>query len=278
MKFLPDKMFLRVMYFIRMKKILHLKNPKLLSEKLQWLKINDRNPEYTKMVDKYEAKKYVASVIGEEYIVENYGVWDNFDDIDFDSLPNQFVIKCTHDSGGLCICKDKSKLDIEAARAKINSAFKTNYYWYSREWPYKNIKPRIIVEKYMENKEIGSIRDYKFFCFGGEAKFLYVSEGLEDHKTAGISFYGLDFEPMPFKRCDFREIKVKLEKPVNFEKMKEFAEKLSAGIPHLRVDFYEIDGNLYFGELTFYTCSGFMHLEPREWDLKIGDMLELPKK
>ena len=164
-KFMSDEAYLKFMYKLKMKRKLNLSDPQTFNEKLQWLKIYDRKPEYTTMVDKYEAKKYVADIIGEEYIIPTLGVWDRFEDIDFDELPDQFVLKCTHDSGGLVICRDKSKLDLKAAKKKINKSLKRNYYWIGREWPYKNVRPRIIAEKFMTDPTSDDLQDYKFFFF-----------------------------------------------------------------------------------------------------------------
>ena len=275
-KILPDSIYIKYLYKKIMKKRLNLKNPKTFNEKLQWLKLHDRKEIYTTMVDKYEAKKYVASIIGEEYIIPTLGVYDSFDDIDFSKLPNQFVIKCTHDSGGLVIVKEKNKLNIKEARKKINRSLKNNFYYNGREWPYKNVKPRIIIEKYMEDKNNDSRRDYKFFCFNGKPKIMYISEGLENHQTASMSFFDMNFDLTDCKRKDYKLLNSNIEKPITFEKMKKLACKLSLDIPHIRVDFYEIDGKVYFGELTFFTCSGFIPFENEEWDGKLGDMIELP--
>ena len=274
---LGDETYIKWRYRLIFNKRLDIENPISFNEKLQWLKLYDRNFEYTKMVDKYEAKKYVASIIGEKYIIPTIGIYDKFNDIDFEKLPKQFVIKCTHDSGGLIICKDKDKFDKNAARKKINKSLKRNYYYSGREWPYKTVKPRIIVEKYMTDENSSSMKDYKFFCFNGVPKIMYLSEGLENHKTAAMSFFDMNFELVNCKRKDYKLLKYQPSKPRNFEKMKEFASLLSSGIPHLRVDFYEINGELFFGELTFYTNSGMIPFENEEWDLKMGKWVELPK-
>lgn len=275
---LKDKMYLRLLYKLEMGDKLDIRNPKTFNQKLQWLKLYDRNPEYTKMVDKYEAKKYVSNVIGEEYIIPTLGVWEKFEEIDFNQLPNQFVLKCTHDSGGLIICKDKNILNIKSSKKLINKCLKNNFYYSGREWPYKNIRPRIIAEKYMATNKQKELIDYKFFCFNGKPEFLYVSEGLSNHSTAKISFANMSYEKMEFYRKDYKPFDVLPQKPINFNKMKELAEKLSRNIPFLRVDFYEIEGKIYFGELTFFPCSGYIPFEPEEWDKKLGDMLELPKE
>lgn len=273
-----DRFFLEFLYKMKYKKKIDLENPKTFNEKLQWLKLYNRNPEYTKMADKYEAKKYVANIIGEEYIIPTLGAWDKFEDIDFEKLPNQFVLKPTHTSGTVFICKDKNKLDIEKVRNKMNKCLKRNYFYCGREWPYKNVKPKIIIEKCMSSEKQKELVDYKFFCFNGEPRFLYISEGLSNHSTAKMSFADMEYNMTKFHRKDYEPFKVLPPKPVNFEKMKELAGKLSKDIPFLRVDFYEIEGKIYFGELTFYPGSGYIPFEPEEYDKILGDMLELPKK
>lgn len=273
--FIPDKQYLQIMYRIRMGKMLNLDNPQTFNEKLQWLKLYDRRPEYTTMVDKYEAKKYVADKIGAEYIIPTLGVWDRFDDIDFDKLPNQFVLKCTHDSGGLVICRDKKSLDIQKTRKKIEKSLKTNFYWVGREWPYKNVKPRIIAEEYMEDEIDHELRDYKIYCFNGKPEFLYLSEGLENHATARISYVNLDWTPTKFKRNDYREFELLPHKPKHLDEMIKLAETLSQGLNFIRVDFYEINNRVYFGELTFSPGSGFTPFASNNDDLEIGRMLEL---
>ncbi len=279
MHWIPDKQYIQIIYRMRMGKWLNLKNPQTFNEKLQWLKLNDRKPSYTMMVDKYEVKKYVADIIGEEYIIPTLGVWDRFEDIDFDSLPNQFVLKCTHDSGGLIIVRDKSKMDMEAAREKINKCLKINYYWHGREWPYKNVKPRIIAEKYMEGDQAGDrgLTDYKFFCFNGKPNVLYISRGLEHHPTAEISFYGMDGLERPFHRKDYKPYH-NAKIPSNFEEMKEIAERLAnaVGCPFIRIDLYSISGKVYFSEITFSTCNGMLPFEPISADGELGKELCLP--
>ena len=275
---LSDKTYLSYRYKSIFNKKLDLKDPKTFNEKLQWLKLYDRKDIYTTMVDKYEAKKYVANIIGEQYIIPTLGVYNNFDEIDFEKLPNKFVIKCTHDSGSVVVVKDKSILNVNDTKFKINEALKKNFYYCSREWPYKNVKPRIIIEKYMESRENENIKDYKFFCFSGNPVIMYISEGLENHSTARMSFYDMNFELTDCKRKDFKTLNYTPKKPKNFEKMKKFACILSQNIPHLRVDFYEINGKLYFGELTFYTNSGFIPFENETWNKSLGELIKLPPK
>ena len=279
---LPDKQYLCLMYWAMLHKKLDLKNPKTFNEKIQWLKINDRKPEYTVMVDKYAAKQYVADRIGEQYIIPTLGVWESFDDIDFESLPNQFVLKCTHDSGGLVVCKDKSKLDKAAAKEKIEKSLKRNYYWSGREWPYKNVPPRIIAEKYMSdsqetNGEELSLKDYKFYCFDGTMKFVMINSDRNSNKPTKADYFDRDFNWLDFT-WGYGHAEVRPEKPDKFKEMVSIAEKLSKRLPHIRVDLYECNGQIYFGELTFYDGSGFDEISPVEWDYKIGDYIKLPTK
>lgn len=272
---LSDEKYLKKQYKFWMGKELNLKHPKTYTEKIQWLKLNDRKPIYTTMVDKFEAKKYVAERIGEEYIIPTLGVWDNFDDIDFDALPNQFVLKCTHDSGGLVIVRDKSKLDKAKARKKINRCLKTNYFYHGREWPYKNVKPRIIAETFMEDSETSELRDYKFFAFNGEAKALFVATERQKAGTeVKFDFFDMEYNHLPI-RNGHPNADVTPKKPKCFDEMRVLAGKLSEGIPQLRVDFYEVDGKVYFGELTFAHFGGTVPFEPEEWDKTFGDWIDL---
>ncbi len=270
--------FIKRAYYVNFGKKIDLKHPVTFNEKLQWLKLYDRRPEYTTMVDKYAVKQYVAERIGEEYIIPTLGVWDKFEDIDFDQLPNQFVLKCTHDSGGLVICRDKSKFDIIAARKIINKYLRRDFYSVNREWPYKNVKHRIIAEAYMEDNSSPDLTDYKFYCFNGEPRFLYVSQGLSDHSTASISFLTLNWKFAPYERTDFKPLTELPPKPKQFEKMVEIARVLSHGIDFLRVDLYEINEKVYFSELTFSPGAGLTQFKNPEHDVEIGAMLELTLK
>lgn len=276
MKFIPDKMYLQIYYFLRFKKFINFKNPKTYNEKLNWLKLNDRNPLYTKLVDKFEVKKYVANLVGEEYIIPTLGVWEHFDDIDFSKLPNSFVLKCTHDSEGLVIVKDKSKLNKKEAKEKIENCLKCNFYYIGREWPYKNVKPRIIAEEYKEDKKEKELRDYKFFCFNGEPKAMFIASDRSIDETK------FDYFDLEFKHLDliqhYPNSSEQLKKPQNFEKMIELSQILSKGLKHARIDFYEVDGKLFFGEITFFHFSGFMPFKPEKWDIKFGEWLNLNNK
>ena len=275
---MSDEKYLKMRWKSTFGKELNLDAPITFNEKLQWLKLYDRNPAYTNMVDKYEAKRIVSRIIGEEYIIPTIGVWNSFDAIDFSKLPNQFVLKCTHDSHGIVICKDKSKLDINKARSIINRSLKRNYFFAGREWPYKNVKPRIIAEQYMEDTETLELRDYKFFCFNGKVRALYIaSDRQRDTKETKFDFYDDNYNHLPFTN-GHPNSENPIKKPINFDKMIELASALSHGIPHVRVDLYEVDGRVFFGELTFFHWSGFMPFSPEEWDYTFGNWLELPKK
>ena len=276
---MSDEMYLKKKYKLFMGKELNLNHPRTLNEKLQWLKLYDRRAEYTMMVDKYRVRRYIAEKLGEEYLIPLIAVWQNPDEIDFKALPKQFVLKCNHNSGkGLCICRNKDELDVEAVRAALHKGINENYYLHGREWPYKDVPRKTICEKFMENKgKRQGLMDYKFYCFHGKPEYLYVSENLEKHTDARISFLNLDWSFADFGRSDFKPLKILPPKPVNFSKMLLFAEKLSNGIPFLRVDFYEVEQKLYFGELTFFPCSGFMPFKPEEADQRTGEMLKLEK-
>ena len=273
---MSDEQYLKIAFWARMGKWPNIEHPQTFSEKLQWMKLHDRNPLYTKLVDKYEVKPLVAEKIGKEYIIPTIGVWDCVNEIDFDSLPNQFVLKCTHDSGGLVICKDKSKLDIDVARKKLATCLKHSFYWGMREWPYKDVKPRVIAEQYMED-ETGELRDYKFFCFDGEVKALFIASDRTKDVETKFDFFDENFNHLPFTN-GHPYADVPPSKPVCFEEMKRLASVLSKGIPQVRVDFYEIRGKVYFGEMTFSHWSGMTPFVPEEWDYKFGDWINLSEK
>ena len=276
-KHLSDKTYLECKWWIIKGRKLDLDNPKSFNEKLQWLKLYDRNPIYTTMVDKCEAKKYVASIIGEEHIIPTLAVYDKVEDIDFDALPSQFVLKCTHDSGGIVICHDKEKLNRKDAVKKLRKGLKANFYWYNREWPYKNVKPRVIAEEYMTDGD-GELRDYKFFCFSGEPKVMFIaSDRFNEKEETKFDFFDMEFNRLPF-RNGHPNATQPIEKPKGFEEMQKLAAQLSQGIPQVRVDFYDINGRIYFGELTFFHWSGFVKFEPGEWDYKMGRFIELPSR
>lgn len=274
---IPNKPYLQLMYWLNMGKKLDLKNPKTFNEKLQWLKLYNHNPAYTVMVDKVKAKEYVAGIIGEEHIIPTLGVWDDPDDIDFDALPNQFVLKCNHNSGtGMCICRDKSKLDIEKVKAELRKGLKENYFMRWREWPYKNVPRKILAEKFMVDESGTELKDYKIFCFNGEPRYCQViSDRNTDEK--------IDFYDMHWKRLvglvglndKVHNSEYAIPCPESFEDMKLMASLLAKSIPFSRIDFYEINHQAYFGEITFFPATGFGNFNPREWNVKMGDMITL---
>lgn len=272
-----DKQYLQMMYWLHLGRKLNLKNPKTFNEKLQWLKLYNHKPEYTIMVDKVKAKEYVAKLIGEEHIIPTLGVWDDPDDIDFDALPDQFVLKCNHNSGtGMCICRDKSKLDIEKVKAELRKGLKENYFMRWREWPYKNVPRKILAEKFMVDESGTELKDYKIFCFNGEPRYCQViSDRNTDEK--------IDFYDMHWKRLvglvglndKVHNSEYAIPCPESFENMKQMASLLAKSIPFSRIDFYEINHQAYFGEITFFPATGFGNFNPREWNVKMGDMITL---
>lgn len=271
---MSDERFLKKEYYLAMGKTLNLNTPKTFNEKLQWLKLYNREPQYTMMVDKYAVKQYVASKIGSQYIIPTLGVWNHFDEIDFDELPNQFVLKCTHDSGGIVICKDKLKLDKRAAKQKLEYYLKRKYYYVHREWPYKNVKPRIIAEKYMSNDNGEDLNDYKLMCFNGQVKATFVCSDRFSEDGLKVTFYDTNWKRMPFER-HYPASKTDIARPKTYDEMLILAEKLAFQIPFVRVDFYEVHGRVYFGELTFFPGSGYEEFTPEEWDKKLGDWINL---
>ena len=273
--FIPDKPYIRMIYRIRTGKRLELKNPQTYNEKLQWIKLYDRDERYPGLVDKYEVKKYVTDKIGPEYVASTYGVYDSFDDIDFGELPNKFVIKCTHDSGGVVVCKDKAYFDIKAAKKKINSHLKINYYYKNREWPYKYIKPRIIVEEYLADKGKDELTDYKFFCFGGEPRFLFVATDRDKAEDTKFDFFDMNYNHLDIHN-GHPNAKITPEKPACFEEMKELCRVLTKDIIQCRADFYEANGRVYFGELTLFHWGGVVKFEPDKWDRVFGEFIKLP--
>ena len=269
----PDKLYLQLMFQLKMGRRLDLKNPRTFNEKLQWLKLYNRNPLYTTLVDKFSVKNWVAERIGEDYIIPTLGVWKNFDEIDFNDLPNQFVLKCTHDSGSVIICRDKATFDFNAAKRKLAKCLLNNYYYPSREWPYKNVKPRIIAEKYLDTT---NLNDYKFQVFNGKVENCFVCSKRFSKEGLHVTFFDRKWTPLSFTKLYPKE-KNALTKPVFFEKMIEISEKLANQLRFIRVDFYEYGDKIYVGELTFYPGAGFEKFDPPEWDLKIGSFLNIHK-
>lgn len=277
LRLLPDKYYLKKYFKFRTGYELNLKNPQTFNEKLQWLKIYNKNPEYTKMVDKYEVRQYIKEKIGDEYLIPLAGgPWDRFDDIDFSMLPDQFVLKCTHDSGGVAICRDKSEFDINGVREKFNYSLKRNYFYYGREWPYKNVKPRIIAEKYMMDESGMEPRDYKIFNFHGEPKVIQVDiDRFTNHRH---NYYSPAWEFMNVYINDPNDPDIVIERPSKLDELLDLAKKLSQGIPHVRTDFYIVGDKILFGELTFFHEGGMGRFYPSEFGKQMGAWLRLPDK
>lgn len=274
-KKMDDKIFLERAFRYNLGYELDLDNPKTFNEKLQWLKLHDRRPEYTIMVDKYKVRDYIAEKLGEEYLIPLLGVWDDPDEIDFNALPNQFVLKCNHNSGlGMCICKDKSKLDIKKVKEELRKGLAQDYYLTGREWPYKDVPRKIICEKYMVDESGYELKDYKFYCFNGKVKLVMINSDRMSNERTKADYFDENFSHLDFT-WGYENAKVMPQKPKNFENMKELAEKLANGIPQVRVDFYQTPAGIFFGEMTFFDGSGFEKFNPQEWDLKIGNMLNL---
>lgn len=275
---MSDEEYLKKLFYASMGKTLNLDNPQTFNEKLQWLKLYNRKPEYTTMVDKYEVREYIAQKLGTEYLIPLLGVWDTPDEIDFNKLPDRFVLKCNHNSGlGMYICQDKSKMDVGQVKKELWKGLKQDYYLTGREWPYKNVKRKIIAEKYMEDDAVHELRDYKFFCFNGRCKCFKVDfNRFVEHRANYYDPQGhlLDFGE---KICPPDRTK-NIVLPENLAEMISLAEKLSVGFPFLRVDLYDVNGKIYFGELTFFPASGFGEFTSEEWDERLGSWIKLPKK
>lgn len=273
-----DEMYLKVRFRLLMGKWPNLKNPKTFSEKLQWLKLHDRRPEYTKMVDKLAVKDYVAGIIGSDYVIPTLGVWDRPEDIEWDKLPKQFVLKTTHGGGslGVVVCKDKESLNRDSAIKKLKTSMNTDGYRIQLEWPYKNVPKRVIAEKYIEPQSgTNDLPDYKFFCFDGKVKALFVAtERQNPNEEVKFDFFDADYNHLPFLQ-GHDNAKVTPSKPENFELMKDLAAKLSKGIAQVRIDLYDQGDKVFFGEITMFHFSGFVHFKPEEWDYKFGEYIHI---
>ena len=278
-RLLSDRKFVEYLYEYRTGRKPNLDNPVTFSEKMQYLKLHNQNPLFTRLADKAEAKNYATQVIGEEHIIPTIGVYDSVSQIDWNALPEQFVLKCTHDCASVAVCRSKASLDIPKVEKALRRGLRTNYYYQNREYPYKNIRPRIICEKYMhDERQQQSLTDYKFFCFAGKPDFMYVSSGLTDHSTASISFCDLSGAPLPFCRADYKPFpEGQIPLPEHFDEMKSIAEKLARAIDtaFVRIDLYEIAGTIYFSEFTFFPNSGIIPFRPAEWDRTLGDKIQL---
>jgi len=273
-KLWPDALWLKTIYKVRFKKKLDLKNPQTFNEKLNWLKLYDRNPLYTTLVDKHEVKAYVTNLIGKEYVVPCYGVWNHFDEIDFQQLPESFILKCTHDSGGRYVCRCKDQMDKKVARQVLERTMHNNFFWWTREWVYKDVKPRIIADMLLDDHTGSALRDYKFWCFNGIPRYMYCTIKNDDIYE---NFYDMDFNAVDINH-GFRRMKPEFEKPACFNLMKTLAERLSAGIPFVRVDFFQVNGKVYFGEYTFYDWAGLRPFCTDSLDFKLGKLINIPLK
>lgn len=273
---MDDEKYLRICYRAYLGKELNLDNPTTYNEKIQWLKLYDRNPLYTTLVDKAEVKPWAAGRIGSVHIIPTLGVWDSFDDINFDILPGRFVLKTTHDSGGVVVCKDKSSFNAANARKKLARSLKRNFFYEKREWPYKNVPPRIIAEEYIEDAS-GELRDYKFFCFDGEPKFMFIASDRFGDDETKFDFFDMDFNPIPVKN-GHPNSKDLPAKPELFGQMIDLARRLSRGLTHVRVDFYEAGNQIFFGEMTLYHWSGLVAFDPVEYDYRFGSLINIPYK
>lgn len=276
-KHIPDETYLKWIYYLETGNILNLKNPQRFNEKLQWLKLYYRNPLWTRMVDKYAVKELVSKKIGDKYVIPCLGVWKHADDIDWDKLPNQFVLKTNHDSGnnGVFIVKDKSIVDRAKIIRRINSSLRKDASSAGREWPYRDVPRRVFAEQYLEDAT-GELRDYKFFCFDGVVKYLYVATERQSGHLK-FNYFDADFKPLGMWQSHQPSDKP-IEKPIVFEKMKEVAAKLSKGLPVVRVDLYEVNGRIYFGEYTFFSLGGIATFHPDEWDFIWGEQIRLPER
>ena len=269
---MSDKFYLSVLWKMKMGYELDWKHPKTFNEKLQWLKLHNRKLIYSTMVDKYRVKQWVANKIGEQYVNPTLAVYNAVDEINLDELPEQFVLKCNHDSGSVVICKDKASFDLETAKRKLDAAMKKNFYWEAREWPYKNVKRVMLADEYLDDHLGDELRDYKFYCFDGAPKIVYcTNKGRDIYEN----FYDMDFNPINISH-GFRRFVPEFIKPGGFETMKKNAALLSTGIPFVRVDFNEVEGQVLFGEFTFFDWAGFCKIQPKEWDDILGDWIKLP--
>ena len=274
---LSDEEYLKIRFQYKLDQKLNLTEPKTFNEKIQWLKIHDHNPAYTEMVDKLAVKKLIAEKLGEDCVLPVLGVWDKFEEIDFDQLPDQFVLKCTHDSGGVFVCTDKASFPMEEAREKIHASMKRDFYLRTREWPYKNVPRKIFAEQYVDDGHGSDLTDYKFYCFHGEPKFCQV---ISDRRSVEkIDFFDMDWNLQPFTgiMLPHKPHNPNVTKPESFSEMREAARLLSQEIPFVRVDFYDVNGKMYFGEITFYPGSGFGYYKPEEWNEILGSYIDLQK-
>lgn len=277
-KHIGDKTYLKWVYYFRTGKKINIDKPKTFNDKINWLKLHNTSQLYSLCVDKYLVRSLIQEKLGEQYLIPLIGSWRSFDDIDFDQLPNQFVLKCSHDSGSVFVCHDKSRLSLGNLRKKFSKALKKNYFFIGREYPYKNLEPRIICEKLMVDNSNPDLVDYKFFCFNGTPRILfYASERFtSDDGIARFDFYDMQLNHLNIRRPGHKNSKYPLSISIEtFNKMKDICSILSAGFPFVRVDLYLINDKIYFGELTFYPGGGFVDFEPNHWNDVFGNWIDL---
>lgn len=272
---LTDEAYLKKIYKLYVGRKLNLESPATYTEKLQWLKLHDRQPIYTVMQDKYLVREFIAKTIGEEYLIPLLGVWEDPKEIDFDSLPNQFVLKCNHDCASVIICRDKSELDRDAAIEKLKECLRRNYWIGGREWAYKGIPPKVIAEQYLQDGSSETLTDYKFFCCNGKAKMLLLASGTAHTKERRLDYYDTDFHRLPIVRGSIANSQIDNKKPEQLDLLISLAEKIASGIPFIRVDFYLIQGKPYFGEVAFYPSSGLAEFHPIEWEKRVGSWIDI---
>lgn len=272
-KWVPDKIHLSLMYRASIGVWPNLDDPRTFNEKLQWLKLHDRNPLYTTLVDKYRVKQWVADRIGKEHVTPTYAVWERAEDIDISRLPERFVLKTNHDCGGVVICRDRATFDVEVAKGKLGKHLRRNYYWGCREWPYKDVKPLVFAEEYLESDDASDLVDYKIMCFGGRARCEFTCTGRAEGDLR-VDFFDENWHHLPFTR-HYSNSDVPTRAPANLGTMLAAAQELTAGIPFARVDFYEVGGRYFFGEMTFFPGAGFEEFDPSEWDARLGSWIDL---
>lgn len=275
LNWISDTNYVKWRYRIQHNQSLDLENPKTFNEKLQWLKLNYHNPEYVPLVDKIQVREHISNLVGDEYLIPLIGVWENANDIDWDLMPDKFVLKCSHDSGSVIVCTDKSTFDKKAAITTLNKALGRNYYYAGREWPYKFVKPKVMAEKFLETSEKDELRDYRFFCFEGEPKFISVDTNINNKSKTRRNLYDLNWNLLDAEITYKKDLNNSLDKPNKLDEMIEISKKLSESLPHVRIDLYNIDDEIYFGEYTFYHQSGLGIIRPNEFDLKLGSWINL---
>ena len=272
LRFIPDEPYLKMVYRIKTGKKLNLKHPKTFCDKLNWLKLHDIHPEYTRLVDKVAVREHLKEVLGEDIGIPLLGVWEHYDDIDFDALPDKFVLKCNHDSGSVKVITDKAYMDHAALRRFYEGRLIQNPYILGREYPYRDVPPRIYAEQFMIPEGDSDINDYKFFCFDGKPEILFVAT----ERSTDCRF---DFFDMDFRHLDIENIHPQSDRPIpcpaSFGQMKELATRLSRGMKFVRIDLYEINGRVYFSEYTIYHAGGFWPMAPMEWEYRLGDLIRI---